>query len=69
MLDQGAYVAIADWVTGGDRARTEQLIARRAYDLVTHAINSIGPYHLDVLSTKETVEDVPDMAEFPKNET
>lgn len=40
---------------------TKRIIAERAYDLVRHAISSIGPYHLDVLTTEETIEDIPDL--------
>lgn len=38
LLDQGAYVAISPWVTGGDSFKSEQLIAQRAYDLAQHVV-------------------------------
>lgn len=54
--------------TGDDGAlsRTwEALIARRAYDLVTHTVLSLGPANLDVLTADECVQRVPDLAELP----
>lgn len=42
----------------------EQIIARRAYDLVQHAMLSIGPADLDMLTTEECVQRVPDLAEL-----
>lgn len=50
----------------GTLSRTwETLIARRAYDLVTHAVLSIGPADLDRLTTDECVQSVPDLAKLP----
>lgn len=43
----------------------EQIIARRAYDLVQHTVLSIGPADLDRLTTDECVQSVPDLAELP----
>lgn len=69
MLDQGAYVAIADWATGGDRARTGQLIARRAYDLVEHTL-SIVPHLLQVVGDAKDLDVVmpyvPDLPTLPE---
>jgi len=47
------------------QARIETIVARRAYDLVRHAIESIGPYDLDCLSTDECVMRVPDLPDLP----
>lgn len=43
-----------------------QLIARRAYDLVKHAIEHIEHIDLDRLSSDEQVSKIPDLAELPK---
>lgn len=44
----------------------QQLIARRTYDLVKHTILNIGPADLDMLTTEECVQRVPDLTELPK---
>lgn len=66
LLDQGAYVAISPWVTGGDSFKSEQLIARRAYDLVSHVLNNTGPYMIDCLSHEEQIAEIPDMTAWPE---
>jgi hypothetical protein len=53
--------------TSDDRALSnlwELIIARRAYDLVSHALSSIGPRELDMLDNVEVVAKVPDMKEW-----
>lgn len=44
------------------------LIARRAYDLVKHAIESIEHIDLDRLSSEEQVGRIPDLSELPKED-
>lgn len=66
LLDQCAYVAISPWVTGGDSFKSEQLIARRAYDLVSHVLNNTGPYMIDCLSHEEQLAQIPDMTAWPE---
>ncbi len=43
----------------------EQVLARRAYDLVSHTILNIDPYHLDALPSEEIPARIPDMTEWP----
>lgn len=58
LLDQGAYVAISEWATGGDSFKSEQLIAQRAYDLVRHTVSE---------TTGSTdISHVPDMTAWPE---
>jgi len=65
LLNQGAYVAISEWATGDDRARSEQLIARRAYDLVSHTLCNTGPMMIDCYSHEEQIAAIPDLTEWP----
>ena len=44
----------------------EQLIARRAYDLVVHALNTCSLEAFEIMGNG--VEEVPDLAEWPKSE-
>lgn len=64
LLDQGAYVAISEWATGGDSFKSEQLIARRAYDLATHiyehAINA------NTADPEIGLRYIPDLREWPE---
>lgn len=48
--------------------RWKTVIARRAYDLVKHTILNIGPADLDILTTEECVQRVPDMDEWTKED-
>lgn len=58
LLDQGAYVAISEWATGGDSAKSEQLIAQRAYDLVQHSVSET--------TGSADISHVPDMTTWPE---
>ena len=58
LLDQGAYVAISEWATGGDSLKSEQLIARRAYDLACHVA--------DETTGSANISHVPDMRHWPE---
>lgn len=66
LLDQGAYVAISEWATGGDSLKSEQLIARRVYDLVSHTLHNTGPMMLDCYSHEEQIAAIPDMRQWPE---
>lgn len=69
LLNQGAYVAISEWATSGDRFKSEQLIARRAYDLVYHALDIAETEHRYGSPTiEEVLRNVPDMAELPEEQ-
>lgn len=58
LLDQGAYVAISEWATGGDSFKSEQLIAQRAYDLVRHTVSET--------TGSADISHVPDMTTWPE---
>lgn len=60
LLDQGAYVAISEWATGGDSFKSEQLIARRAYDLACHVATHT------LLTAHGNMDRIPDMTAWPE---
>ena len=65
-VDEG-HIDISDY-NRIDEEMMEQyraIIARRAYDLVQHTILNIGPADLDMLTTEECVQRVPDLTELP----
>lgn len=49
-------------------ATLHKIIARRAYDLVKHTIESTSHYDLDVLLSDEHVAIIPDLTEWETNE-
>lgn len=65
LLDQGAYVAISEWATGGDSAKSEQLIARRAYDFAAHILDA-AEVDLCGHATPDLVKKIPDLTEWPE---
>lgn len=48
------------------REEVEQIIARRAYDLVGHTFYNTGPMMLDCYSHEEQVAAIPDMTAWPE---
>lgn len=44
----------------------EQIIAHRAYDLVSHTVLNVSISDLDMLSQEECVERIPDLKKWPK---
>jgi hypothetical protein len=66
LLDQGAYVAISEWATGGDSFKSEQLIARRVYDLVAHALEHLSASDFETSENRaDLVATIPDMPVLP----
>jgi hypothetical protein len=45
-----------------------QIIARRAYDLVSHTMLNVSIADLDMLSQQECVQRIPDMTKWPEQE-
>ena len=64
MLWQELYHEI-DWQQDSGEG-VEQIIARRAYDLVSHTLLNTGPMMLDCYSHEEQVAAIPDMTTWPE---
>jgi len=61
------YIDVAnDMMDEEWNAEYRQIIARRAYDLVGHALENIDPNDLDRLSPDERVLKMPDLTEWPE---
>lgn len=68
MLDEYGFME-RDHYQSGELNTTEELITRRAYDLVEHAIEHMRPYIYDEkVAGQESVADVPDMPELPDDD-
>ena len=60
------YIEISDF--GNGHEQWERFLAECAYDLVSHTMLHVNPYHLDALSFEECVSRIPDMTAWPEQE-
>jgi hypothetical protein len=64
---QGFAKALLNELTGYEYSACEQIIARRAYDLVRHTVLSLSARHFQCLQDREIVASVPDMTAWAES--